>query len=160
MHPSSGSGVEQRQAAASQRRKGLTALTTGSPSIGVRSLARIKGLIASRERHVRSAPHAGQFDSVTEHDASDTSFVAVTFVEGLAAAPSTDARPILRELYGVTEVVLSFAPVLRGGGHKIVMDSLGCVFIIGEAVRRRPKSPCHRLLVAGGPRRARSCAAP
>ena len=212
---------------------GLTALTTGGPSVGVRSLARTKGLIAStwvatgvatrvrtremdrviasrahaagssrRERRaswagvvtlttacleelrwwianlrrvngcpIRSTPLAGRFDSVTECDASDTGFGAITFVEGLAAASSTlvaallargpallglravlrrvrrgieyaaalpghllDASSTLRELYGVAEVVLGLAPVLQGGRHKVVMDNLGCVFIMGGVV--------------------------
>ena len=120
---------------------------------------------------IRSTPLAGRFDSVTECDASDTGFGAITFVEGLAAASSTlvaallargpallglravlrrvrrgieyaaalpghllDASSTLRELYGVAEVVLGLAPVLQGGRHKVVMDNLGCVFIMGGVV--------------------------
>ena len=214
-------------------REGLTALITGPARVGVRSVARVKGLLTStwvatgvatrirtremdrviasrpspsgpsrRERRaawgalvtlsaeclaeltwwtanldrvngcpIRSAPLAGRFDSVTECDASDTGFGSVTFVDGPGAASSTLVAALLalatghltrravvrrarrgiefaaafpaymlatsstlRELFGVHGVLCTIAPLLRGGRHKVVMDNLGCVFIMGGVV--------------------------
>ena len=39
----------------------------------------------------------------------------------------------LRELFGDV-VITTLAPLLRGGRHKVVMDNLGCVFIMGGVV--------------------------
>ena len=56
-------------------------------------------------------------------------------IEYAAALPEhvLDASYTLRELYGVEEVVLS-PPCPAGGRHKIVMDNLGCAFIMGGVV--------------------------
>ena len=212
---------------------GLSALVTGPPRVGVRQLARIKGLVAStwvatgvatrvrtremdrvissrpseaglsrRARRagwdslvtlsadclaelswwlanlsrvngspIRSTPLSGRFDSVTECDASDTGFGSVTFTEGPGAASSTLVAALLalatghltrrevvrrarrglefmaafpahilgtsstlRELFGADVVITTLAPLLRGGRHKVVMDNLGCVFIMGGVV--------------------------
>ena len=211
---------------------GITALLTGPPSVGVRTVARVKGLIVStwvstgvatrlrtREmdrviesrpytgagRHARRAawnagvvltsaavaelrwwldnlaringcpirplPLGGTFDSVIESDASDTGIGAVVYVGGLAAAASSlvaalralapgrlarqhverqakaglqfmaalpahllDASSTLRELYGIATFVAAVAHLLRGGRHRVLMDNLGCVFIMGGVV--------------------------
>jgi hypothetical protein len=210
---------------------GVTALLTGPPSVGVRSVARLKGLVAStwlstgsatrvrtramdsviatragalarRERRnswnaavlltagcraellwwranlhrisgcpIRDTPLGSPFDSTTESDASDTGVGAITFVDGAAAAASTlvgallalapagltrrmvrrqarrgiqfmaalpqhllAASSTLRELYGVDLAISALAHLLRGGRHKVVMDNLGCVFIMGGCV--------------------------
>ena len=47
----------------------------------------------------------------------------------LLAASST-----LRVLYGVDLAISALAHLLRGGRHKVVMDNLGCVFIMGGVV--------------------------
>ena len=47
----------------------------------------------------------------------------------LLAASST-----LRELYSVDLAISALAHLLRGGRHKVVMDNLGCVFIMGGVV--------------------------
>ena len=210
---------------------GVSTLLTGPPSAGVRSVARLKGLIAStwlatgsatrvrtramdaviisragalsrRERRsswnaavlltedciaelrwweenlrrissqpIRDTPLGSPFDSTTESDASDTGVGAVTFVDGASAAASTlvaamlalapagmtlrtvrrrarrgiefmaalphhllSASSTLRELYGVDLAISTLAHLLRGGRHKVVMDNLGCVFIMGGVV--------------------------
>jgi hypothetical protein len=210
---------------------GVSTLLTGPPSVGVRSVARLKGLIAStwlatgsatrvrtramdavitsragalsrRERRsswnavvlltedcvaelrwwqenlrrissqpIRDTPLGSPFDSTTESDASDTGVGAVTFVDGASAAASTlvaamlalapagmtlrtvrrrarrgiefmaalphhllSASSTLRELYGVDLAISALAHLLRGGRHKVVMDNLGCVFIMGGVV--------------------------
>ena len=210
---------------------GITALLTGPPSVGVRAVARLKGLVAStwlatgaatrvrtramdgviasrtgalsrRERRsswnaavlltvdclaelrwwrdnlrrisgcpIRDTPLGAPFDSTTESDASDTGVGAVTFVDGASAAASTlvaallalapagltrstvlrrarrgiafmaalpqhllAASSTLRELYGVDLAITALAHLLRGGRHKVVMDNLGCVFIMGGVV--------------------------
>jgi hypothetical protein len=213
---------------------GITALLTGPPSVGVRSIARVKGLITStwvatgsatrirtramdaviesrakaragasrRERRetwssavqisddcrvelqwwldnldringqdIRPLPLAGIFDSVIECDASDTGVGAVILVEAAALGTSTlvaallasaagtatrrlvrqrvreglelmkalpayllDASSTLRELFGIWTFVTDLAPRLSGGRHRVQMDNLGCVFIMGGIV--------------------------
>jgi hypothetical protein len=210
---------------------GVTTLLTGPPSVGVRSVARLKGLVAStwlatgsatrirtramdgviasragalsrRERRsswnaavfltadclselrwwqsnlhrisgcpIRDTPLGSPFDSTTESDASDTGVGAVTFVDSASAVASTlvaallalapagltrrmvtrrarrgiefmaalpqhllDASSTMRELYGVDLAISALAHLLRGGRHKVVMDNLGCVFIMGGVV--------------------------
>ena len=210
---------------------GISTLLTGPPSVGVRVVARIKGLLAStwlatgaatrvrtramdcviisragalsrRERRaswnaavaltadciaelrwwgdnlhrilsspIRDTPLGSPFDSTTESDASDTGVGAVTFVDGSSAVASTlvaallalapaglrrrtvvrharrgiefmaalpqhllDASSTLRELYGIDLAMSALAHLLRGGRHKVVMDNLGCVFIMGGVV--------------------------
>ena len=225
--------VAHTYATLTQIRVGLTALVTGPPRVGVRDVARIKGLLAStwvatgiatrictlemdrviasrpppagesrRERRaawaavvtltadclaelgwwldnidsingcpIRSTPLAGRFDSVTECDASDTGYGSVTFVDGPGAASSTLVATLLalatghlarrsvlrrarrgiefaasspkymlgtsstlRELFSIYRVLCTIAPLLSGGRHKVVMDNLGCVFIMGGVV--------------------------
>ena len=213
---------------------GITALITGPPSVGVRQVARIKGLITStwvatgvatrvrtramdsviesraqaragasrRERRetwssvvqisddcyvelqwwldnlgrvngqdIRPRPLAGLFDSVIECDASDTGVGAVILVEAAALGTSTlvaallaaaagqatrrtvqrrarqgielmkalpeyllSASSTLRELFGIWTFVSDLAPRLSGGRHRVQMDNLGCVFIMGGVV--------------------------
>ena len=213
---------------------GITSLITGPPSVGVRSVARIKGLITStwvatgiatrvrtraldgviesraqaragasrRERRetwssvvqisddchvelqwwldnlnrvngqdIRQRPLAGLFDSVIECDASDTGVGAVILVEAAALGTSTlvatllaaaagqatrrlvqrrvrqgielmkalprhllTASSTLRELFGIWTFVSDLAPRLSGGRHRVQMDNLGCVFIMGGVV--------------------------
>jgi hypothetical protein len=211
-------------------RAGLTSLITGPPRVGVRDVARVKGLLAStwvatgiatrihtlemdrviasrpppagESRHerraawaalvtltadclaelgwwldsingcpIRSTPLAGRFDSVTECDASDTCYGSVTIVDGPGAASSMLVATLLalatghltrrsvlrlarrgikfaasfpeymlgtssslRELFGIYRVLCAIAPLLSGGRHKVVMDNLGCVFIMGRVV--------------------------
>jgi hypothetical protein len=45
-----------------------------------------------------------------------------------------ETNSTLRELFGVYRVLCAIAPLLSGGRHKVVMDNLGCVFIMGEVV--------------------------
>ena len=210
---------------------GATALLTGPPSVGVRAVARFKGLVAStwlatgpatrvrtramdsviasragalsrRERRsswnaavlltdiclaelrwwrdnllringrpIRDTPLGSPFDSTLESDASDTGVGAVAFADGPSWAASTlvaallalapaglsrrmvrrrarrgiefmaalpqhllSASSTLRELYGVDLAISAMAHLLRGGCHKVVMDNLGCVFIMGGVV--------------------------
>ena len=210
---------------------GITTVLSGPPTVGVRTVARLKGLIAStwvstgsatrirtramdevilsrassatrRARRaswnsavtltadclaemawwlanlgrisvspIRDSPLGAPFDSTTESDASDTGVGAVTFVEAasamasslvaalwalapaglsrravmrraragiefMAALPShlRSASSTLRELFGVDAAMTALAPLLRGGRHKVVMDNLGCVFIMGGVV--------------------------
>jgi hypothetical protein len=215
---------------------GVTALLTGPPSVGVRTVARVKGLLSSTwvatgvaarvrtraldqtiqsrpstgtsraarraawnapvtladearaelrwwlenlqlvsGRPIREAPLGGSFDSVIESDASDTGFGAIISLAGTAAAVSSfaaalvaalpagqvrrrlgrwaadkarqgiqfmDALPAhllaasstLRELYGIATAITAVAHLLRGGRHRVVMDNLGCVFIMGGVV--------------------------
>ena len=212
---------------------GVTGLMSGPPCVGVRCVARVKGLIAStwvatgeatrvrtremdrviesraaardgsrRERRaawcgmvsltgeclaeldwwlhnlqringrpIRFDPLGGRFDSVIESDASDTGVGAVVSVEGAAAASSVlaaalaalapagvsrrlvlrqaqrglqfmaalpaellEASSTLRELFGILAVVSAVAHLLVGGRHRVVMDNLGCVFIMGGVV--------------------------
>ena len=57
-------------------------------------------------------------------------------IEFMAALPQhrLEASSTLRELYGVDLAISAMAHLLRGGRHKVVMDNLGCVFIMGGYV--------------------------
>ena len=57
-------------------------------------------------------------------------------IEFMAALPQhlLSSSSTLRELYGVDLAISSMAHLLRGGSHKVVMDNLGCVFIMGGVV--------------------------
>ena len=209
----------------------ITALLTGPPSVGVRTIAQLKGLVAStwlstgsatrirtramdsviasragalsrRDRRaswnaavtlsaeclaelrwwqehlprmgfqpIRDTPLGRPFDSTTESDASDTGVGSFTFIDGPGAAASTllaamlalapaglsrravtrrarrgiefmaalpthllTASSTLRELWGIDTAISVLAHLLRGGRHKVVMDNLGCVFIMGGVV--------------------------
>ena len=54
----------------------------------------------------------------------------------MAALPQRllDASSTLRELFGIYRAIAELALLLRGGRHKVVMDNLGCVFIMGGVV--------------------------
>ena len=45
-----------------------------------------------------------------------------------------DASSTLRGLYRIYVFLLAFAAYLARGRHRVIMDSLGCVFIIGGIV--------------------------
>ena len=57
-------------------------------------------------------------------------------IEFMAALPQhlLAASSTLRELYGVDLAISAMAHLLRGGRHRVVMDNLGCVFIMGGVV--------------------------
>ncbi len=57
-------------------------------------------------------------------------------IEFMAALPQhlLEASSTLRELYGVDLAISTMAHLLLGGRHKVVMDNLGCVFIMGGVV--------------------------
>lgn len=44
------------------------------------------------------------------------------------------ASSTLRELFGVVNFILLVRNLLRGGAHRVVLDNLGCVFILGGVV--------------------------
>ena len=45
-----------------------------------------------------------------------------------------EASSTLRELFGLGSFILEVAPLLRGGRHLVVLDNMGCVFILGGIV--------------------------
>ena len=45
-----------------------------------------------------------------------------------------DASSTLRELYSIYIFLLEFAAYLARGRHRVIMDNLGCVFIMGGIV--------------------------
>ena len=61
---------------------------------------------------------------------------ALKGIEFMAALPEhlLSASSTLRELYGIELFISAIAHLLRGGRHRVVMDNLGCVFIMGGVV--------------------------
>ena len=57
-------------------------------------------------------------------------------IEFMAALPPhlLDASSTLRELWGIATFIQAVAPLLRGGRFRVLMDNLGCVFILGGVV--------------------------
>jgi hypothetical protein len=57
-------------------------------------------------------------------------------IEFTASSPEykLETSSTLRELFGIYRVLCAIAPHLSGGRHKVVMDNLGCVFIMGGVV--------------------------
>ena len=76
-------------------------------------------------------------------------------IEFVAPLPATllAASSTLRELFGVWRFIAAVRALLRGGRHLLVLDNLGCVFILGGAVPAfaRGGRPWGEFLSGGSP---------
>ncbi len=68
--------------------------------------------------------------------ASEVSRYAQWGIEFVAPLPPVllAASSTLRELFGVWRFLHAVQSLLRGGRHLLVLDNLGCVFILGGAI--------------------------
>lgn len=87
--------------------------------------------------------------------ASEVSRYAQRGIEFVAPLPPIllEASSTLRELFGVWRFLHAVRRLLRGGRHLLVMDNLGCVFILGGAVPAfaRGGRPWGEFLSGGSP---------
>ena len=74
------------------------------------------------------APAAISRRMIVRHARSGLEFMAALPAHLLAASST------LRELNGIDLAISALAHLLRGGRHMVVMDNLGCVFIMGGVV--------------------------
>ena len=99
---------------------------------GVGAVAYLDGAGAAASTLVAAllalAPSAVTRRVVVRHARRGIEFMAA-LPQHLLAASST-----LRELHGICVAVQAFAHLLRGGRHRVIMDNLGCVFIMGGVV--------------------------
>ena len=99
---------------------------------GVGALVYVSGIAAAASSLVAAllavAPGALARQHVMRQARAGLQFMAALPAHLLAASST------LRELYGIVTFVTAVAHLLRGGRHRVLMDNLGCVFIMGGVV--------------------------
>jgi len=99
---------------------------------GVGAVALVEGPDAAASSFLRylrgKAPPDMQCDEVVRYACRGIQFYAPLPRELL------DASSTLRELYGIYIFLTAVAAFLAGGRHRVILDNLGCVFIMGGIV--------------------------
>ena len=103
---------------ASDKGVGAIALVEGADAISSSFLCHLQGI----------APPGMRREEVLRYACKGIQFYAPLPREML------DASSTLRELYGIYIFLLAFAAYLARGRHRVIMDNLGCVFIMGGIV--------------------------